>query len=375
MTQKLEFAGATDPGRIRSRSEDLWIGEPELGLFVVADGRGGHVPGKRAAKTVVKKLPQLIRTRGPAPRTLIDESLVHTVNESLSGISRAILRRAQNDSESKRMGATVVLAIVRGNRALVAHLGDSRAYLWRGDRLRQLTHDHSLTPSSEIKVRPDADVPPRGPLARYLGMPGTPNPEVRVIELKPHDRLLLCSDGLTRMVSDERILKVLKSESNLKRCCDQLVLAANAAGGLDNITTVLVSVGDLVPVIEASPPPVAVGAATPQVRQIALDELSKRLGQICEDIESAGSVWDVSSATTRFYLVPTTLGKRVLGLYDAKDDLPFPVQYDRNFTIELLIPEQRRHPFLIHEGRCVAVSLLPREYEDILKPPGKAAKV
>ena len=142
------------------------------------------------------------------------------------------------------MGATVVMALVQDDRAFIAHMGDSRAYLLRRGKLRPLTDDHSivgiLLRTGEIRPEEAEHHPARGQLSRYVGMEDEVYPDVRTVRLASGDRLLLCTDGLTGMVPDDTIMGLLAVSEEPQVACDHLVEAANAAGGKDNITAVIV---------------------------------------------------------------------------------------------------------------------------------------
>jgi protein phosphatase len=144
------------------------------------------------------------------------------------------------------MGSTVVCALVRGNQVLIAHMGDSRAYRLRGGRLKQLTRDHSLVEllirSGDITLEEAATHPSRGRLTRNIGMDGEPLPQTCLLKHRAGDQLLLCTDGLTGMISDEQIKTILSESSPLETRCQRLVDAANQAGGKDNVTVLLLSI-------------------------------------------------------------------------------------------------------------------------------------
>jgi protein phosphatase len=162
-------------------------------------------------------------------------------------------QRLRNESKDqiglKGMGATVVLAMVHGLKVHIAHMGDSRAYLIRKGRLSQLTKDHSivgiLLRHGEITPAEAREHPARGSLSRYVGMEGEVPPDLRTIAMKTDDRLLLCSDGLSGMLTNRTIANIVRKHPDIQIACRTLVDAANAAGGKDNITAVIVAWKDL----------------------------------------------------------------------------------------------------------------------------------
>lgn len=251
---RLSHAGTSDVGRKRAHNEDAFLLLPEERLYCVADGMGGHASGEVAARLAVEEMADFFRTTGaddeatwPYP---IDPARTYDENRLLTGVKLANLRiheRALTDERLHGMGTTLVAASIAsdGGEALVAHVGDSRAYLYRGGALRQLTEDHSLlndyrrsrqlTPE-EIEAFPHKNV-----IVRALGM--DPEVEVDLIRqpLEAGDVILLCSDGLTGMVPDARIAELLRgAPGDPRRAAQALVDAANAGGGADNVTCVVV---------------------------------------------------------------------------------------------------------------------------------------
>jgi protein phosphatase len=246
MKLTVRYAGLTDVGRVRQANEDNWAADPEQGLFIVADGMGGESAGALASKAVVATLPGLVRQylgtldglpRGRARRRM---------TRAIAALSTQLRQQTQNEPGLEGMGSTVVCVLVRGSLMLVAHMGDSRAYRVRAGRLKQLTKDHSLIrlllDSGDSTPEEAATHPARGRLTRNVGMEGEPLPQTQLLELKPGDLLLLCTDGLTGMLSDEQILSVLNEPDSVENRCQRLVDAANHAGGQDNVTVVLLSV-------------------------------------------------------------------------------------------------------------------------------------
>ena len=240
---RLQAAMCTDPGRVRARNEDACLIEPELGLYAVADGMGGHPAGDVAAREAVERLPDLVREAlDQAERGGTDAAIEHAV-VTLNGMVTAL---AATDPRLTGMGTTLVLVLVTGATARVVHVGDSRAYLRRAGELHRLTEDHSLAAALVDGGVADPEEAIRHPFASSLtqaiGIAGEVRPSMRRFELAGGDRLLLCSDGLTKMVTEEEIRALLDARADPDLACQALVDAANEAGGQDNISVVLIDV-------------------------------------------------------------------------------------------------------------------------------------
>lgn len=244
MTLTFIHAALTDKGRARNQNEDRWAADPARGIFLVSDGIGGNFAGELASEIVPEVLPIALAEKLASLGDLHDRVAAHNVNAAIATVSTELRERTRNEPGLDGMGATVVLAIVRGNAALIAHLGDSRAYLFRRGHLTPLTSDHSITQllieSGDITAEEARMHPSRGKLSRCVGMEGEPLPEVSIVDLRGGDKILLCTDGLTGMVSDESIERTLSSRARPERLCEQLFTQANEAGGLDNITALVV---------------------------------------------------------------------------------------------------------------------------------------
>jgi len=247
----LTWGAMTDCGRDRNANQDAYFADADRGFFIVSDGMGGEQAGALASEVVVKVLPQMLRQRTGSWHKLPETEAREKMRVVLSDLSELVRQRTEGQPGLDGMGATAVLALVRGRRALVAHMGDSRAYLFRKGRLERLTKDHSvvqlLVDSGDLSPEEAHAHPARGQLTRFVGMKGEPLPEVRDVRLEPGDRLLLCTDGLTNMVADEQLGLVLAGRRSLQRACKVLMTAANSAGGKDNITAVLVGVPSRTP--------------------------------------------------------------------------------------------------------------------------------
>jgi PPM family protein phosphatase len=251
---RFSHAGASDVGRKRTHNEDAFLLLPEESLYCVADGMGGHASGEVAARIAVEEMAEFFRLTGRDEDATwpyrLDPKRTYDENRLITGVKLANLRiheRARTDERLHGMGTTIVtVAFPReGSSALVGHVGDSRAYLWRRGILKQLTEDHSLLAEhmkahalspAEIKAFPHKNV-----ILRALGMKPTVEVDVDRVPVEVSDVLLLCSDGLSSMVPDTRIAEILRAaHGDLRRAVNELIEAANAAGGLDNVTVVLV---------------------------------------------------------------------------------------------------------------------------------------
>jgi PPM family protein phosphatase len=235
----LTAAGLTDRGRSRRANEDFFVMMPEAGAFVVCDGMGGAAAGETAshlaAETAAAVLVKGKRSAG-------------TVREAVRLANSAVYERARRDRRLEGMGTTLVALSVSGNTAWLGHVGDSRCYRWRAGTLERLTQDHSLV-EEQIRIgRMTREQARRSPMqnviTRAVGTRGEVVADVQELTLQRDDLFLIASDGLTRELADCAIAAVLQADrSDLDVACASLIAAANAAGGRDNITCVLVRIG------------------------------------------------------------------------------------------------------------------------------------
>lgn len=230
----------TDRGRVHAHNEDACLADLERGLFAVADGVGGQPAGDVAARVTVEHLPGLIDRALSRQRDDPGAAIVQAIVD-LSDIVQA---EARATPERSGMASTVVLALITDDVAHVAHVGDSRAYLARDGQLFRLTDDHSLAAelvqSGVITAEEANSHPYAHSITQAIGLPNTPQPGVQELGLEPGDRLLLCSDGLTDMVAEADIGAILTSGGDIDATSRSLIDAANAAGGKDNISVVVV---------------------------------------------------------------------------------------------------------------------------------------
>jgi protein phosphatase len=234
----------TDTGLRRSNNEDAYFADPELGLFLVADGMGGKNAGEVAAAIVVDRLPALLRQRLSEAHQPDADGVAEILFDSVMEVSRSMLDTARSKPAYAGFGATLVLVYLHEDAAWIANMGDSRAYVWRGRQMQRLTHDHNVAAAllerGDISPEEYARHPARNVLSRHMGIKTSARPDIRRLRLARHDRVLLCSDGLTSMVTDDAVLGILNSPMQLERATQSLVDAAKAGGGRDNITVVLV---------------------------------------------------------------------------------------------------------------------------------------
>jgi len=232
----------THVGRVRKTNEDCVKVEPALGLLVVADGMGGHSGGEIASGLAVEIIAAHLGERLTAEAD--SAQVTRLIGEAVERAGEVIRLRAAEDARLREMGTTLVLAVCRGSEIHLGHLGDSRAYLVQEGALRRLTRDHSLVSdmieSGELTPRRALRHPLRNVITRSLGGRGLAKLDQQSVTWKPGEYLLLCSDGLTSMVEEEDLLKViLRGGENLERICRALVELANAKGGRDNISVIV----------------------------------------------------------------------------------------------------------------------------------------
>src|SRR5262245_45069821 len=233
---RLLTTALTDVGRVRAANEDSFVIDDDSGVFAVADGMGGHQAGEVASATAIAALQSGLGDGRP-----IDEAIVDA--------NTAVVERAAGDPALRGMGTTLTAAVLGDDQVLViGHVGDSRAYLLRGDASDQLTVDHSVVAeliAAGQLTEAEAEIDPRrAMITRALGIDIDVEVDVITVDLTVGDRLLFCSDGLTTMLRDDAIADVLGTETDRARAAQELVEAANDAGGVDNITVLLIDVVD-----------------------------------------------------------------------------------------------------------------------------------
>jgi serine/threonine protein phosphatase PrpC len=248
---QLQAFGLTHVGRQRQHNEDSYLVEGEARLFLVADGMGGHAAGEIASRIAVDSISEFIlhtkEDDGTWPHAY-DEQYKRSTNRLMAAVRLAntrVLEAMRKDARLRGMGTTVVACLADDSTMSVAHVGDSRAYLIRDKQLSRITNDHSWVfeqVQAGMLTEPEAEKHPlRNVITRALGGALQVSPDASEVDLQTGDVFLLCSDGLTGMVPEAEILRLV-SESNgdLQKACQELINVANENGGLDNVTAVLI---------------------------------------------------------------------------------------------------------------------------------------
>jgi protein phosphatase len=268
MAYALDFALKTHPGLVRPLNEDSVGADPDAGLFVLADGLGGYNAGEiastMAVSTLLAELTSLLQ-RARESGEVFDPNRV--LRDALVQMNDAIFHAALNSTAFEGMATTVVIAWLLGPQLWVAHTGDSRLYRFREDRLEQLTRDHSfsqeLLDAGMVTEEEARVLPAKNLVTRALGANVDIDPEVHSYDIRDGDILLLCSDGLTEMISAHEIAGIVAAcAGDVRESARRLVDMANEAGGRDN-TSVIVVRARLVTGDERPPPP-TLAAAEPE---------------------------------------------------------------------------------------------------------------
>ncbi|MGK3993845.1 Stp1/IreP family PP2C-type Ser/Thr phosphatase [Sorangium sp. So ce1024] len=370
----------TDVGRQRKHNEDNVLVKSELGLFVVADGMGGHNAGNVASALATRSLDNFFE----ATRTGVLPGPVPADEQDLDPGARRVLaaiRKANHDvyvisntySQHQGMGSTVVAAYVscETEQIHVGHVGDSRCYRIRQGEIEQLTKDHSLI-NDALALKPDLSQDelarlPKNIITRALGMKDAVKVDIRSERIQPGDVFLLCSDGLSGMVSEQQILDVFDITQDPREACELLIAMANEAGGTDNISALIIRIQpEVLDDVELD------GAELEDTRPQRIDELGatplaaaavrERQPSVEEvDLEAAGSSDGERVAAQQIHSI-------------ADNGLRSHAQGAAGRARMAAVPLDRRSRAAAGSGRYVAVAAAPRAPVKEAPPPAKPAK-
>ncbi len=245
----MKAAWKSDQGKVRENNEDAVLADVDRGIFLLADGMGGQRGGEVASALAVRTVHDFLMERlGTTPGTEVPRLLAEVLAKAHSAVSK----QGMGNPGLEGMGTTLEILVVREREAHLCHVGDSRIYLFREGALSQVTEDDNMAAYLVAREHLDpAEVPPgyRNILTQAVGASDELIPEIRTLELSPDDILLLCSDGLTGMLADRDMEGVVaRGRDDLEAAATTLVDEANARGGYDNVSVVLVAP-------EATPPP------------------------------------------------------------------------------------------------------------------------
>jgi len=240
-------AGLTDIGKVRSINQDSFHLLEDKQVYIVADGMGGHAAGDQASRIAVKTIAEILSNYDFSQDDVEDEtesgmSVEELIRYALQEANEQILLASLSNQHLQGMGTTAIVAVENKGSLFVGHIGDSRTYLTRESQISQITEDHSVVQQlvkagaiseEEAQVHPYKNV-----ITRCLGMQANVEPDTLELVLQPGDKVLMCSDGLSNMVSDKQMEEML-NQNTPEEACQKLVDLANENGGTDNITVVL----------------------------------------------------------------------------------------------------------------------------------------
>jgi len=239
---KLDSTGCTVPGLIRAYNQDWYYIDPTGRFFIVADGMGGHAGGEEASRIATQEIRVYLEQNWQS-----SQSALQLLEQALATANNAIIQDQKDNPQRADMGTTAVVVVIRPSESPVCgHVGDSRIYRLRGTELKQITDDHTWIGKAlkmgDLSLDEARHHPYRHVLSNCLGREDLNQISVQLLDLEQGDRLLLCSDGLTEELVDDKIASYLQGTPSLEIAAESLVVAAKEEGGHDNITVVLVSV-------------------------------------------------------------------------------------------------------------------------------------
>lgn len=239
------ICACSDVGKVREINQDayFYLEDERLPIFIIADGMGGHKAGEVASNTAISTIISYYEAN---KESIIkkDKFIPEFINESIALANEKLIEESENDDELKGMGTTITMCIVLKDEIYVGHVGDSRAYLLRDNELIQITQDHSLVGellrTGSITKEEALNHPKKNIILRALGTNKDLKVDIFTRDIKKDDKIILCTDGLTNMVSEDRIKETVINEEDQSSVCTTLVNISNELGGIDNTTIMLI---------------------------------------------------------------------------------------------------------------------------------------
>ena len=241
MPFRVHSHGASDVGFVRTNNEDSWFASPDGRLFLIADGLGGHQAGEVAAREAVEWFLAFFLSTFPenVDQPLVLEDIPKKLQTCFEATNEHLFQMSGQHELLRGMGTTFCSLSIHGDHAAIAHVGDSRVYRHREGSLEQLTKDHCWTQPSFLGSELEGQTT-KGMLTKALGTMPTIDPSIQVLPLQPHDMFLLCTDGLSDMLSHDEIESVLNRTMTIGERVRMLVAGAKQKGGADNVTVIIV---------------------------------------------------------------------------------------------------------------------------------------
>jgi protein phosphatase len=239
----LTAGGLSDIGLVRENNEDVWGGIEELQFFVLADGMGGHKGGEVASREAVSHLLKIIKKSFKGKGKSLEEAK-EALQSAIIQVNQLVFKMGKSDHKLKGMGTTLSCIMIYGEEIILGHVGDSRIYRLRDKKLEQLTKDHSLlrelVDMGQISEKSPMDFAYKNIITKAIGTEPRVEPSVEIKDLKAGDIFLLCTDGLTDLLTPHEIEEIVKEPKSLEIIIKKLIQSANDKGGYDNITVVMV---------------------------------------------------------------------------------------------------------------------------------------
>lgn len=243
---KLSSFGLSDIGLVRQKNEDVWAQLPENCFFVIADGMGGHRAGEIAARESVNALCHLIKKQAKSDKKRSLANLRDYLQHAIQLINGHVFKLSKSNEELKGMGTTICCLQFHPNGVILGHVGDSRIYRMRNGKLEQLTRDHSLLrellDSGLLDTQQANDFLYKNIITKAIGTEATIEPSVYMMDIAAEDVFMMCTDGLSDLLSHEDIENIMNKSANIEDSVTKLIQTAKVRGGHDNITVLMVKV-------------------------------------------------------------------------------------------------------------------------------------